>query len=205
MSQFDETDYDEEEMNNPFEEDALTQEEIFQMVMINKNRGTTVRIELHDEEGNEVKLPEIIEQLAGYIVREITSAEESQFSDQIMPLMGQSVATGLYEMFGAVETAHYVTNKFYLDALVRMMSIAFLLLKYVQQNKLTIKTFEEEVSEEELESIERKSALTSITMSEVLNGQDPRKILDALIQAGKITQVEVDEILKNVSDEDFEY
>ena len=150
MSEFDETDFDESEIFD--ETESLTPEEIFKMVLINKEKGTSVHVELFDEDGDEVELSEIIEKLLTYIEDKISSDEPNQFVDQIMPLMAQSVISGLGRMLGLEHTAFYLTNETSRIALINMMSIAFLLLKFLQKNKITIRTVETDISEEEIEA-----------------------------------------------------
>ena len=196
MSQFDETDYDEEEMDTLFEdEESMTPEEVFKMVMINKIKGTTIRVELRDEEGNKVELSEVIEQLLNYTQDKLEDEEPNSFVDQIMPLMAQSVVSGLGRMLGIRHTAFFLANETSRVALVNMMSIAFLLLKYVQQKKLTIETFEEEVSQEEIEDIERKAKAGSMATMGALFGADPKEILADLVEQGEISQSDLEAIL----------
>ena len=196
MSQFDETDYDEEEMDTLFEDEgSMTPEEVFKMVMINKIKGTTIRVELRDEEGNKVELSEVIEQLLNYTQDKLEDEEPNSFVDQIMPLMAQSVVSGLGRMLGIRHTAFFLANETSRVALVNMMSIAFLLLKYVQQKKLTIETFEEEVSQEEIEDIERKAKAGSMATMGALFGADPKEILADLVEQGEISQSDLEAIL----------
>ena len=167
MSEFDETDFDESEIFD--ETESLTPEEIFKMVLINKEKGTSVHVELFDEDGDEVELSEIIEKLLTYIENKISSDEPNQFVDQIMPLMAQSVISGLGRMLGLEHTAFYLTNETSRIALINMMSIAFLLLKFLQKNKITIRTVETDISEEEIETIKRKAnAGSAATMGALL-------------------------------------
>jgi hypothetical protein len=196
MSQFDETDYDDEEMHDLFEdEEAMTPEEVFKMVMINKAKGTTVHVELCDKEGSKVELSEVIEQLLNYIQDKLEDDEANQFVDQIMPLMAQSVVSGLGRMLGIRHTAFFLANETSRVALVNMMSLSFLLLKFVQQKNLTIETFEEEISEDEIEQIERKAKAGSTATMGALLGLDPKEILDNLVEQGEISQADLEAIL----------
>jgi len=199
MSEFDETDFDETDIFD--EEESLTPEDIFKMVMINKVRGTSLHVELFDEDGDEVELSEIIEKLLTYIEDKISSDEPNQFVDQIMPLMAQSVISGLGRMLGLDHTAFYLTNETSRIALINMMSIAFLLLKFLQKNKITIRTVEEEISEEEIEELKRKADAGSAATMGAFLGLDPREVLENLVEKGDITQEDLDAIL-NKDDED---
>ena len=199
MSEFDETDFDESEIFD--ETESLTPEEIFKMVLINKEKGTSVHVELFDEDGDEVELSEIIEKLLTYIEDKISSDEPNQFVDQIMPLMAQSVISGLGRMLGLEHTAFYLTNETSRIALINMMSIAFLLLKFLQKNKITIRTVETDISEEEIETIKRKANAGSAATMGALLGLDPKEVLENLVEKGEITQEDLDAILNK--DEDY--
>jgi hypothetical protein len=201
MSQFDETDFDEDEMQELFEdEESMTPEEVFKMVMINKVKGTTVRVELQDKEGDVVELSEVIEELLSYVEAKLEDDKPNQFVDQIMPLMAQSVVSGLGRMLGIRHTALFLTNELSRVALVNMMSIAFLLLKFVQQKELTIQTYEEEISEEEIEEIQRKAKAGSAATMGALLGLDPKEILDNLVKQGEISQSDLEAILNGDDD-----
>jgi hypothetical protein len=75
------------------------------------------------------------------------------------------------------------------------MSIAFLLLKFVQQNELTIQTHEEEISEDEIQEIERKAKAGSAATMGALLGMDPKEILENLVEQGEISQSDLEAIL----------
>jgi len=196
MSQFDETNFDEDEIEQLFEdEEAMSPEEVFKMVMINKVKGTTVHVELYDEDEDKVELSEVIEQLLSYIEEKLEDKEANQFVDQIMPLMAQSVVSGLGRMLGIRHTAFFLANETSRVALVNMMSMAFLLLKFVQQKKLVIQTFEEEISEEEIEDIQRKAKAGSAATMGALLGMDPKEILENLVEQGEISQEDLTSIL----------
>jgi len=201
MSQFDETNYDEDDIQDLFEdEESMTPEEIFKMVMINKVKGTTVHVELCDKEGDKVELSDVIEQLLSYVENKLEDEKANQFVDQIMPLMAQSVVSGLGRMLGIRHTAFFLANDLSRVALVNMMSIAFLLLKFVQQKELTIQTYEEEISEEEIEEIERKAKAGSTATMGALLGLDPKEILDNLVEQGEISQSDLEAILNGDDD-----
>ena len=200
MSEFDETDFD--ELNEDFmeEESNLTPEEIFKMVLLNKVKGTAVHVELFNSEGEKVELADVIEKLLTSVEEKLSEGESNPFVAQIMPLMAQSVVSGLGRMLGIQHTAFYLANETSRIALINMMAIAFLLLKYIQQNELTIQTFEEEIAEEEIEEIERKASASSTATMGALLGIDPKTILENLVEKGEITQEDLDSILNGNED-----
>lgn len=199
MSDFDEMDFDglEDELEDAFEGDPtddLTPEEIFKMVLLNKIKGTRVHVELKDDDGDTVDLPEVVSQLLGFM-KDRLQEDSNQFVEQIMPLMSQATVSGLGRMVGIHPTAWLLANPMTRDAIVHMMCVAFLLLKFVQDHGLKIHTYEEEVSADEIEEIERKSKANSVATMGSLMGMDPREILKQMLDQGKITQEDLSDIM----------
>jgi hypothetical protein len=180
-------------LENP--SDELLPEDVFKMVMINKARKVRTHVKLEDEKGDEVNLPETIEQLLNFVKSKLKDGEENQFADQILPLMSQSVVSGLGRMIGIYETGLYLTNETTRTAIIYMMAIGLLLLKFVQENNLTITTHEEPVSEEEIEEVIKKSKISSIATLTAAAGVNPREVLQQLVKEGKISEEDINEVL----------
>jgi hypothetical protein len=197
MSEFDETDFDEDDINDLLEEEeeGLTPEEVFKMVMINKVKGTTVSVKLFDKEDDEIELSEIIEQLLTFIEKQLSEDGSNQLTDQIIPLMAQALVSGLGRMLGINQTAFYLSNEVTKMSMINMMSISFLLLKFVQQNDITIQTFEEDISEEEMDELQRKAKAQSQATMGAFLGMNPKEILQDLFDRGEITQEDLDSML----------
>lgn len=198
MSDYDDdSPYDDEDMSELMEDDpdSLTPEDVFKMVTLNKIKKTKVRVELQDKNGDKVDLPEVIGQIIEYIKDKTAEEEGNQFSDQIMPLMSQAVLSTLGRMLGIRLTAYHLANDSTRMALIWSMCTSFLLLKYVQKHELSINTFEESVSEEEIEAFERKAQANNVAMLGALVGEDPKQILEELLHSGKITEDDLQDIM----------
>jgi len=144
-------DTDLEDLYSEMNPDELTPEEVYDMVLVNKAKGTKVSIELEDKDGDKVEVADIVEGLIGYIkdqLGEEGSLEGNDFVDQIMPLMTQSMVGGLGRMMGLQYTSFLMAQDGVRHSIIYMMCVSFLLLKYVQEHELLIHTYEEEVSEE---------------------------------------------------------
>lgn len=198
---------DEDEIDSDYadmcrnEGDALTIEEIVKVVLVNKKRGTTVRVELHDAEDNKVELPEVLEQITDFMKDKLSEAE-NQFVDQIMPLMGQAAVSGLGRMMGVEATAMLLSTPLTRESICDMMCVAFLLLKFVQKEGLKIHTFEEEVSEEEIANIERRSKANSVMTMAAMTGMDPKQVVEEMLKRGDITEEDVSKLLGDDDDND---
>lgn len=200
MSDYDdEMDLDEDELEELYEDahdpDDLTPEEVFSMVMLNKIKKTKVTIQLEDKDGDVVSLADVVEGLIGYVKDKLQADEDNDFTAQIMPMMAQSLVSGLGRMIGIRGTAFYLAQEGTRHAMIYMMCVGFLLLKYVQEHNLLIHTYEEPVSDEEIEEIERKSKASSVATMGSMMGMDPRQILQHMVDQGQLSETDLEDLL----------
>jgi hypothetical protein len=200
--------YDEEELEELYEgaldEDELDISDVLGLVMINRKRKKRISIELQDKEGDTVELKDIINELMKYIKDKMQDEESNQFASQIMPLMSQSVGMGLHKMIGLRQTAFHLSQEITRMSLIYMMAVSFLFLKFIQQKGLVIHTFEEDVTEEELEALDRKSKANETMVLASMAGQDPRMVLEAMKEQGLLTQDDLRDMLGGEVDDDGE-
>jgi hypothetical protein len=189
--------FDDDELRDLYEEstDSITPEEVFTMVTLNKIRKVTVKVELRDESDDVVSLPDTIEGILNYIKEKTDDEENNQLTEQILPLISQSVVSGLGRMLGIRQTALMLAHDITKYGIINMMCVSLLLLKFVQNNNLKIYTYEEPVSDEEIEEIERKSRASGAAMIGMMTGMDPREILEQLVEEGELTQEDLEDIL----------
>jgi len=195
MSEFDEMDLDQEELDMLGSPDDLTPEEVFSMVMINKVRMKKVKVHLEDEDGDPIDLTDIIVELMGYMKDKIEEEDGNQFSDQIMPLISQSVVSCLGRMIGINATAFHLSQDTTRHAVIWFGSLAFLFYKYIQMHNLKIYTTEEDVSSDEIDEIERKTEANKIAMMGMIAGANPKEILRQLKEEGKLTDNDLKDML----------
>jgi len=198
MSEFDEIDFD-ETLND---EDSLEPEDIFKMVTINKVRKKRTYIEIEDPDGSKIELKDIIIELLDYLKDKLSDNDSNQMTEQILPLMAQSVASGLSRIVGIKQTAFYLAQPEMRMAIIHMMTLSLYLLKFIQKEDLTINTYEEDVSDEEIAELERKTNISSTVTLATLAGEDPMQILKALRDQGKISEDDLRDILGD-NDDDF--
>jgi len=197
QDEIDEAYYDE----NP---DMLTPEEVFKMVLLNKKNKTRIWIELKDKDGDVIDHAELMEELVNYTKDKLSDENGNQLLDQIMPLMSQSLVSGLGRLIGLQSTALMITNPNTRMSLIYMMMISFVMYKMVQVQGLTIHTYEEEVSDEEIEEIERKSKATSVASMGAMLGMDYKEILQEMVNSGELTRDDINGILGEEPDEENE-
>lgn len=177
-------------------------EDVFSMVMINKNRKVKVTVGLEDDDGDDIPLKDVITELLAYIKDQLNDKEKNQFAEQIMPLMSQAVVSGLGRMIGLRATAFHLSNEMTRAAFIQMMCVGLLLLKFVQQKELKICTFEEDVTDEEIEEIERRSKAHDTATLAALAGHDPKAVLAELQKQGLITEDDLRDMINGRGAED---
>jgi hypothetical protein len=189
--------YDDEELSSMYEDgnpDALTPEDIFNMVMIDKVKGVKLKTVLIDKEGDPVDLTDIIEQLLTYMKDKLEEGN-NQFADHVLPLMGQAMASTLSRVLGIAPTGFFLATPKFRDAFLYSMAMGFLLLKFVQQKGITITSTEEAVSEEEIEAQERKGHANSAAMLASMIGEDPVEVLKKMREEGRITEEDLKDLM----------
>lgn len=200
----DDYELDEDEIESLYEgdEDRITPEDIFKMVHINKARGKAISVELKDETGDAVEVADIVEQLLDYMKEKLEDEEESDFTGQIVPLMAQAMASGLSRMVGISHTAMYLTNDQLRTSIVHMMSMSMLLLKIIQDKNLKIYSMEEDITVEEIEDLQRKARAGGAAVIGSMMGSNPEDILKQLLNDGKISKQDLQELLGEKKDGD---
>jgi hypothetical protein len=205
MSEFDEMDFDEDELEAMHEgsDDALEPEDVFKLVTINRIRKKRTIVHLQDEAGDRVELKDVVKELLVYIKDKMEDEDGNQFTEQIMPLMSQAVVSGLGRMIGLHATAFHLSQQVTRASIIHMMCVALLMLKFVQQKELTIVTFEEDVTDEEIEEIERRNRANSTATLAALAGHDPRAVLEQLREQGHITDDDLKDMLNGEDEDDI--
>lgn len=206
MSEWDEMDFDglDEELTEAIERDPdeLQPEDIFQMVMINRTKNTRVEVEIRDQDGDTVHLPDLVAQILNYVSDKLQEKEGNEILDQLMPMVSQSLVSGLGRMMGISATGFLLTNSMTRTSLINMMVVALLLLKFIQENNLTIFTREEEVSQEEVNELERKARASNIATVGSMVGMDPRSLLREMVNQGQLTKQDLTDLIGEEDDND---
>lgn len=203
----DEMEIDDIDLEDVYEEDHLTPEDVFKMVTLNRTRGIRVKTELRDKDNEAVDLTNIVEELLLYMKDKLSDPASSELASQIMPLMSQAMVSGLGRLIGIRHTGAIITSDILNFSMVQMMCMALLMLKFIQKKELKIFTYEEDISPEEIEDLDRRAEVTKATVVGSLMGLEPREMLRELLKQGKISKEDVtaalgDEIDLDDDDED---
>ncbi len=197
MSEAEDNPFDQDELLEAFgTQDTLTPEDVFSLVMINKKRKVKTKIELRDEQGEIILLHEVVKDLLEYMRGKLESEEESQIADQIFPMMGQVLVSGLGRLIGIETTGFFLASDLARTSFMHMMCVSFLILKYVQEKKLTIYAVETPVSDDEVESVTRRNRANSVAMLGQMSGMSYKEILKELVDKGELTQEDLQNMLK---------
>jgi hypothetical protein len=146
-------------------------DEILSMVLIDKKRLMKVSAELKDKNGEKINLPEIVEELFKYVDKEYNKSVEEQSSliGKIMPLLSQVLGSGLGRYLGVGQAVLYLTDSQTKDALLQMMMLSFLLLKYIQQKDIQVYSVSEPIAKDEVDRLEEISRESNQKLKEYLN------------------------------------
>lgn len=188
MEQFDEPPYDIEE---------LSPEELFTSFFLDLKNNRKIKVALVDEDGDTVEISEIVSQIVKYNTTKLNEEIDdpnNQIVNQIMPLMAQSIASGLGRLIGNWNTGYIISNPALRTAIINMMMVAFSMYRIMNKNNLKIQTTIEQLEPEEVERIYRKSTAASAAVSAAGLGANPREILQNLLENGFITQEDLDEL-----------
>lgn len=194
--------FDDDELASMYDQsEEPNMDDMFNMIMINKVKGTTVRIELRDKDDDKVEMSDIITQLLEYISSKVKDGD-NQFVDQVLPLMGGTLSTALSRILGMKTAMFYLSQDDTRMAFVHSMALGFLLLKFVQKKGITIHTFEEKITPEEIENFERRSKANNMATMASLVGGDAKDFLRSLVEDGKITEEDLAKILQEDEDDE---
>jgi len=190
-------DLDDDDIQSMMEDDpdALTPEDMFSMVLLNKRDKTKVSVELEDEDGDPIDLADMMEELVNYIKDKLDDEDGNQIVDQVMPLMSQALISGLGRLTGIQATAFFIANPNTRMALIYMMMVSFVLYKMVQVKGLKVITTTEDVTDDEIEEIERKSRASSVANMSAMMGMDPREILQQMVEKGDLTSDDLEDLM----------
>lgn len=179
----------------------VSPEKVFSLNLIDLKRGVRVKVELQDENNEVFPLYQIAEELIKYIDNEVTR-DESILVKQIYPLMSQLLISGLGRLFGIEATGYMLNNELIKTSLIEMMSLSFILLKYMQQKKLTMVTTTEPISEGDKQMlILRSQKIAHQNTISGFIGMNPKDILKELYQNGELTESDLESFMQERIDD----
>lgn len=191
--------YDDDELREAYEDendDLLTAAQMFDLVTLNRQKMTKVKVQIKDKDEDNVELDEVVEELLKYVVSKMKDETgDNQFVNQILPLMAQSVVSGLLRSTGGMNTAFLLSQDITRTSIVNMMCLSFLMLKFMQQKDLSVYTQEFPVTQEEIDEIDRRSKISNQLTVAALAGEDPTEVIQRMKNSGDISDEDLKELM----------
>jgi hypothetical protein len=172
------------------------------MVLLNRRTNKRVWVKLEDSEGDEVDLADIIDELVKYMKDKLDDEEGNQLTEKILPLMTQAVVSGLGRITDIRYTSILLSDPNIRMTLIYMMIISFIFYKMVQVKGLKINTLEEDVDDDEIDEIERKSEINRIINMSAMLGVDPKETIRKMIDNGDLTEDDLFNFTNETRDDD---
>lgn len=176
--------------------ESIKPEEMLKLVSINKLKKIKVTAELQDDEKVVTDLGKTIEGITKYINSKLTSNDENQLIDQIMPLMTQAMIGSLGRTIGVDNTACLMTVDTIRDGILYAMCTSFLLLKFIQKHDLKVFTHIEHLTDKEIKDMEMQAQINKIATFGAMTGLNPQEIIDELLKTGQIDEADIEKKLK---------
>lgn len=168
---------------------------VFNLCMIDRRRKVRLNIQLFDADGDEVSIREALKEITQYVKDKISTEETNDVAAKILPMMAESTACALPRLVGGDLAASLIAQEVVRYPLIQMMTIGFLLLKFIQKNGLKITTTEEQLSDEQIAHYERMNRASNAAVLTATLGGDPKAMLRELLKRGEITKEDVEGIL----------
>jgi hypothetical protein len=161
---------------------------LFRLVLIDLKGKRRLSIKLTDPEGDEVEVRDVTESVTEYIMDKMKSTEPNQIQTEIMPLMSQALVASLVKSQG-VELASYVlADEYVRHNFLNMMMVGFALLKFIQKKKLTISTFSEPITDDEIGTYLRTDRASGAITKGAALGYSPLSLLSEMLKEGLIRE-----------------
>lgn len=200
---FDELDWDDD--GNVRYRDEPTPEDVFKMVTICKTRKVRLSVELHDGDDEIVLISEAAEAVLNYMKEKSGKGADNDYINQIAPFMAQLLVSGLGRRIGIRETAFLLSNDIIKFALTEMMSMSFLMLKFMQAHGLKLRTLEEDVTDEEIEEVFNKNRANKNQAAAMgLLDLSPKDVMKFMMEEGMVSKEDLRALLHGDDDDDVQ-
>ena len=158
------------------------------VIAIDRVRKVRMDAELRDSNDKSIDINETVESITSYIQDQMKADDQNIIQQQVFPVMAKAAVTALSESVGQYNAGLMISQEMFRSALTSCMMSAFLLMQFVKKNDLKIYTSEEELTDEEIESLNRVNKASSIAALGSQLGANPRDIIRELLSTGQLTQ-----------------
>lgn len=152
-----------------------------QPIVINTEAMTKVTASLENEEGEEECMQEVVRNVQEYI-EESLKDHESVLATQIQPFLFNSITTFILESFPKETALFLLTNDLAKHVCASAVLHGFLMGKVLSNNNLQIVSIVEEISENELELMQKNGEVQDLATKAVLSGDMAESLGEILKQ-----------------------
>lgn len=168
---------------------------IFRLCMVDRKRKVRIEVKLLDPDGDEVPIKEALREITQYTMDKLKGDEPNDVAGKILPMMAESTATALPRLVGPGLASALIAQESVRYPLIHMMTVGFLLLKFIQKNSLKITTIEETLTDEEIEGYERLNRASNAAVLSSMLGGDPKSTLREMFRKGMVTKGDLEELM----------
>lgn len=152
-----------------------------QPIVINTEAMTKVTASLEDEDGEEACMQEIVRNVQEYI-EESLKDHDSTLATQIQPFLFNSITTFILESFPKETALFLLTNDLAKHVCASAVLHGFLMGKVLSNNNLQIVSTVEEITENELELMQKSGEVQDLATKAVLSGDMEESLNEILRQ-----------------------
>lgn len=177
--------------------------DLFAVVLIDTKSKEQISITLKDNDGDEVSIKEVINNVTEYIMDKCKDEEVNAITGQVMPLMSQAMVAGLARLFGPEMAAITLSDEYIRYGFINMMTVGFATLKFIQKKGLKIITSRKPLTDDEIDSYSRRSQASDNMTRAALLGISPRELMIEMLKNGslKAEDLEAMGVSKEVADQ----
>ena len=152
-----------------------------QPIVINTEAMTKVTASLENEEGEEECMQEVVRNVQEYI-EESLKDHKSVLATQIQPFLFNSITTFILESFPKETALFLLTNDLAKHVCASAVLHGFLMGKVLSNNNLQIVSIVEEISENELELMQKNGEVQDLATKAILSGEMEESLSEILKQ-----------------------
>lgn len=193
----------EKDLKNP-----STPEDLFDVYTLFPQKKLKVLAELRDSEDKPLVLSDVTLHLLKYMLEKTLEKKGNDYIERIVPLLSQAMIFTLCDMYGYQATKDFIANESFREPASKLMSVAFLLLKYIQDEELNIAILEEDLTEEQMNGYMDNSIAPLSSSTEDFRDMPPlidyKQAIKELVNLGQIKKEEIKEVLQALEEDSIE-
>jgi hypothetical protein len=159
-------------------------------------RKKKITVRIIDSDGDEVDFKEMIDNLNRYITDNMEAEEANLLRDQYAPLTTQLFMSGILYAAGDPRSAAFIASQPDMRVVfTHLMLLSTYFIKLIQKNELQVVTEEIDISDEEIDKINRVNYANQLTAMGSMMGANPREMIKAMIKEGYLQKSDLSQAL----------